>query len=431
MRHSPIPSTLFSDRRKEFAKKMAPDSIAVFYSNDPMPRSGDQFYPFRQDSALYALTGIDQPGTILLLYPDAKNKIHREMVFIQPCDLEHAIWNGDRLNQKDAAAISGIATIRWIGQWETIMPSLFYSVNSIYVNTREQEKFDSPLLSLNDRMAAELKNLYPFHTFHRAQPLLKQMLMIKHPVELELIKKAVTVTGLAFQRVLQTIRPGMREYEVEAELSYEMLRNGCQHAFEPIVASGVSACTLHYIKNDQVIAPDSLVLLDFGAEYANMASDMTRTIPASGRFSKTQKKIYQAVLNVLNETMKMMSPGMTLESLNKETGKKIESELISLKILTKSEIKRQDLKSPLWRKYFMHGVSHHLGYDVHDIGDRTVPFKAGMVLTCEPGIYIPELKTGVRLENDILITRRGSENLMKSIPVDPDEIETLMNSKTK
>jgi Xaa-Pro aminopeptidase len=428
MRYQPIPSILFSDRRNGFAKKMVPGSIAIFYSNDPMPRNGDQFYPFRQDSDLFALTGLEQQSTVLVLCPDAKNKLLREIAFILPQDKEHAIWNGDRYSAKEARLISGIQTICTTDQWDSIMPDLIRTHSTIYINPRQQDRFETPVQSLNDRMSEQLRQRYPTHTFAHAHPILRQMAMIKHPGEIETLKRAVEVTGLAFDRVLHSIRPGMKEYEVEAELTYVLTKNGCHHAFEPIVASGKSACTLHYIRNDRRIKKGDLVLIDFGAEYAFMAADMTRTIPASGRFTKRQKEIYTSVLMVLEEVTEIMRPGITLEELNKETGKLIERELIRLRILTKSDLRSQDPSAPLRKKYFMHGVSHHLGYDVHDIHERDTPLKAGMVLTCEPGLYIPEEKTGIRLENDILITRGKPRNLMSAIPIHPDEIEYLMNA---
>ncbi|HZV69946.1 MAG TPA: Xaa-Pro aminopeptidase [Saprospiraceae bacterium] len=429
MRYDLISSGQFSDRRLNFIKKMKPGAIAVFYSNDLMPRSADQYFPFRQDSALFALSGLDQPGTILILYPDAKKNQLKEIAFILPPDPEHAIWNGDRLQQADAKKISGIGTIKTLDEWDKIMPALFRTANSIYINNREQDRFHAEIPSQNDRKAGELKKSYPTQTFLKTQPILRDILMIKHPGEIELMKRAVEVTGLAFDRVLKTIKTNSKEYEVEAELSYILSRNGCTHAFEPIVASGKSACTLHYIRNDQVIRPGTLVLLDFGAEYAYMASDMTRTIPVSGKFSKRQRQVYTSVLKVLNEITSMMNPGITIDQLNKEAGKLIEQELLLLKIITQRDVRNQAKSNPVWKKYFMHGVTHHLGYDVHDISNRSAPLKPGMVLTCEPGMYIPGENIGIRLENDILITRKGSLNLMESIPIHPDEIESHLNTR--
>ena len=430
MRYSTIPSKLFADRRKEFAKKMEPGSIAIFYSNDQVPRSGDQFYPYRQNSALFSLSGIDQEGTILVIYPKSKKKAFKEILFVLAHDPKHSIWNGDRLSQKQVSKISGIDTIIPIDKSESLIQDLIKRANSVYINSNEEGNSGIGHSSLAERKSSELKKLSPSHNILSSQSILRQTAMVKHPVEIELLKKAIQVTGLAFDRVLRNVHPGMREFEVEAELSYVLGQNGCRHAFEPIVASGKSACTLHYISNDKKIQPGTLILIDFGAEYANMASDMTRTIPVSGRFTKEQKKIYNAVLFVLQEVTQMMQPGMSVKELNAEAGKLIESELIKLKVLSKGAVKKQDIKSPLWQKYFMHGVSHHLGYDVHDLADRDVNFREGMVLTCEPGIYLPDLKTGIRLENDILITGKGPQNLMASIPIEPDEIESIMQSKT-
>jgi Xaa-Pro aminopeptidase len=428
MRYLPIPSSLFEDRRKAFARKMVPGSLAVFYSNDLMPRNGDQFYPFRQDSDLFALSGLDQQETIIVLYPEAKNKSYREIAFILAHDPEHTIWHGERYAIKEAKAVSGINTILNIEQWDSIMPALLRSASTIYINPRQQDRFESPVFSQNDRMAETLKKLYPDKHFAYAHAILQHLTMIKHPLEIGQLKKAIDITGIAYDRVMHTIKPGKKEYEVEAELHYILTRNGCHHAFEPIVASGKSACTLHYIRNDRTIKKGELVLIDFGAEYAHMASDMTRTIPASGKFNTRQRDIYISVLKVLEEITSIMRPGITLDQLNKETGNLIERELLRLKIISRTDLRKQDPNSPLRRKYFMHGVSHHLGYDVHDKGERTVPLKAGMVLTCEPGLYIPEEKTGIRLENDILITRGKPKNLMEHIPIYPDEIESIMNS---
>ncbi len=409
-------------------KHMERGSVAIFYSNDLMPRSGDQTFPYRQESTLFALTGIDQPGTILVLCRLPNKNSFKEILFILPKDPDHVIWHGERLTNKQASTISGMDTIRTVDHWNDIMDGIIGEAKSIYVNIPEKGKSGSPFELQNERMAALLKKNNPELTLRSAFPILQTILMIKHQEEIEMVKQAVHVTGLAFKHLLQRVRPGMNEYEAEAELTYILHRNGCRHAFEPIVASGKSACILHSISNDNIIKPGTLVLIDFGAEYANMASDMTRTIPAGGKFSNEQRKIYNSVLHVLNEVTGMMRPGVTIDQLNKEAGKLIEGELIMLKIISKSEVKRQDPQKPVWKKYFMHGISHHLGYDVHDTSDKNLPLRSGMILTCEPGIYLPELKTGIRLENDILITKKGPHNLMKDIPISTEEIESLMNS---
>jgi Xaa-Pro aminopeptidase len=431
MRYQPIPSSLFADRRDQFAKKMVRGSMAIFCSNAQVPRSGDQVFPFRQDPALFALSGIDQPGTIIILFPAAKRKADREIAFILPQDPEHAIWHGERLTAKQASQISGISAVYDLDRWDNVMPRLISDATSVYVNSRQPDRMTVDCFSPNDRMAEKLSQQYPALTLIDAQSILRQMMMVKHPVELALMKTAVGVTGEAFDRVLRVIKPGMKEYEIESELTYVLSRNGCQHAFEPIVASGKSACTLHYVRNDREIKKGELVLIDFGAEYAGMASDMTRTVPASGVFTSRQKAIYTSVLKVLKEVTDIMRPGVTIDELNKEAGSLIERELVNLRILTKRDIRRQDPKHPLRRKYFMHGIGHHLGYDVHDISDRTARLKPGMVITCEPGLYIPEEQTGIRLENDILITRGKPKNLMQHIPIEPEEIEDIMHLNRK
>ncbi len=428
MRYAPIPVKLFESRRKSFTRKMIPGSLAIFYSNDPMPRNGDQCYPFRQDSSLFAVSGLDQPGTIIVLFPGAKHPEHREIAFILPKDREHAIWHGNRYSPKVTSHISGISTVHSLKQWDKVMSQLISSVHTIYTQSRQKDRTEIHRLLQPGYMDAATTKSNPVHNFLDSSDILREQLMIKHPVEKDMMKKAIEVTGYAFQRVLQTIQPGRKEYEVEAEITYVLTQHGCQHAFEPIVASGLSACTLHYTKNNLPIKKGDLVLLDFGAEYACMASDMTRTIPASGRYSKRQREIYVSVWSILKEMTQMMRPGVTLDQLNVETGKLVESELIKLRILTKKDLRNQDKESPLRKKYFMHGISHHLGYDVHDLHDRSVPLKTGMILTCEPGLYIPQEKTGIRLENDILITRDQPQNLMKNIPIDPDEIESMMHS---
>lgn len=429
MRHAPIPDSLFADRRRDVMKVLPADSLAVFYSNDEMPRTADQVFPFRQDSALFALTGITQPGTILVLYRGAKNKHSREMIFILPEDPHHTIWNGERLSSRRAIKISGIDTVHVTEEWDRIMTPIFHTVRSVYLNTPELPS-TAEVLTQNERMTVKLKSVFPFHTFHSIQPLLARIFMKKHDAEIDLLKKAVQVTSLAFDHVLRGTRSGMKEYEIEALITYVLTAQGCRHAFQPIVASGPAACILHYVENNRRVKKDELILLDFGAEYACMNADMSRTIPASGRFSKEQKKFYIAVLNVLRETTKLMRPGITLAELQKEAGRLIENELITTRLISKREVRRQDPKSPIWKKYFMHGISHHLGYDVHDLSDRSAPLKSGMVLTCEPGLYIPELKLGIRLENDILVTKNGPIDLMANVPIEPEDIESAMNSKT-
>lgn len=404
---------------------MKRDSLAIFYSGDPMRRSGDQSYPYRQDPILFSLSGIDQPGTVLVLIKSSDTS-EDEHLFILPNDPHHTIWNGERLTHQAASAISGTQHVHRISQLDKFLQRTIPTVRHIYLQLPEGENSFSHTPA--QRQSDIFEKTYPNHIILNAEPLLRKTSMVKHPMEVELIKKAVSITGSAFGNLLQHIKPGQLEYELEAHLTYQILKLGGRHAFEPIIASGKSACILHYTTNDRIIKPGTLVLIDFGAEYANMASDMTRTVPASGRFRPEQKKVYLSVMHVLDRITAMMRPGILLPELTAEAGRIIESELIKLKILSRHQVKQQDKAKPLWKKYFMHGVSHHLGYDVHDLSDRTAPLKPGMVVTCEPGLYIPELKMGIRLENDILITRGRPINLMADVPIDPDEIETLMKS---
>jgi Xaa-Pro aminopeptidase len=427
MRYEPISSSLFAAHRHAFVKQMKKNSMAIFFSNDAMPRSGDQTFPFRQDPDLYALSGLNQPGTILVLNPGASDQSMREFVFILSPDPLLTVWNGKRYSKMDARKLSGIQNVYTLGQWSRVMIPLLESAKVIYLNAALTENPLHRVLNQNERRGVELQNDWPKLTFLSARPLLQKQMMIKHSIEIELMKKAISVTGKAFEEVLKVVRPGLREFEVEAELTREIIRSGCQNAFEPIIASGKSACTLHYTRNDGVLRSGTLVLLDFGAEYAGMASDMSRTIPVSGRFTKRQREVYVAVWEVLNEVMDMMRPGITIAELNAETGKLMDSALIRLKLLTRQDLRSQDPAWPLRKKYFMHGVSHHLGWDVHDKNEPDAELKPGMILTCEPGLYLSKEKTGIRLENDILISRGAPINLMKHIPIDPDEIEGLMN----
>ena len=428
MRYEPISSALFTSRRTAFAKLMKRNSVAIFFSNDAMPRSGDQSFPFHQDPDLFALSGLDQPGSALVLNPGAPDPLMRAIAFILSPDPLHTIWNGKRYSKAEAKKVSGLQMIYTLDQWSKIITPLLESAQIIYLNASLQENPLLKVVNQNDRRAFELQKDWSGKIFLSSKPLLQKLMMTKHPIEIELMKKAIEVTGRAFLQVLKVMKPGWMEYEIEAELTSEIIRSGCQHAFEPIVASGKSACTLHYVRNDGRLRSGSLVLLDFGAEYAGMASDMSRTIPVSGRFTKRQKEIYHAVWDVLRESTDLMRPGITLAQLNKETGKMIDAALLRLKLVTRHDLRHQDPSHPIRKKYFMHGVSHHLGWDVHDKHEQGAFFSPGMVLTCEPGLYIIEEKTGIRLENDILITRGNPTNLMKHIPIDPDEIEDLMNS---
>lgn len=429
MRYEPLSSELFRFNRKRFTRKMSPDSIAVFHSNDRMPRNGDTTFPFRQDSSLFYLSGLDQEETVLVLFPDCIKDGFHELAFIRRTSDQIAVWEGEGLTKEQAREISGIDKIYWLDEMEVILHELILLAKRVYVNLNEHDRFSSEVVDRNLRFTRELQSRYPAHKFHRAQPILKKLMMIKHPMEVQIIQHAIDITGHAFQRVLDFVQPGVMEYEVEAEITHEFIRRRANgHAYEPIVASGKNNCVLHYIKNNRRCQAGDLVLLDFGAEYANYAADLSRTIPVSGHFTERQRKVYDAVLRVLRRASNLLVPGLTLDDYQKEVGKLVESELLDLGLLDKTDIKNQDEKRPAYKKYFMHGTSHHLGLGVHDLANRYDPIQAGMLFTCEPAIYIAEEGFGIRLENDILVTDHAPIDLMDRIPIEAEEIEMLMNA---
>lgn len=429
MRYQPIHPELFKLNRRRFTRKMLPDSIAIFHSNDLMPRNGDTFHPFRQNSDLFYLSGLDQEETVVVLFPDCVKEGFQEIAFIKRTDQFIAIWEGEKLTKEKATAISGIQKVYWLDQMDNILNELILLSKRIYVNPNENDRFNSAVEDRNLRFAKALQKRYPLHKYHRSQPILKKLAMIKSPLEIGLMQRAINITGDAFKRVLEFVQPGVMEYEVEAEITHQFIKSGANgHAYEPIIASGSSNCILHYIKNNQKCKDGDLLLMDFGAEYANYAADLSRTIPVNGQFSTRQRKVYDAVLTVMKGAKELLVPGTILEDYHKEVGKMMESALLDLKLLTPSDIEKQDSSFPAYKKYFMHGTSHHLGLDVHDLAHRYDPIQAGMVFTCEPGIYIREEGMGVRLENDILVTDTGPVDLMSNIPIEAEEIEELMNA---
>lgn len=426
MRFKKIDSNLFIQNRQRFARQMRSDSLAIFQTNDKMPRNGDQYFPFRQNSDFFYLTGIDQPESVLLLYPDASREDHREILFIKKGDALSEIWEGQRYTKKEARDISGIQKVMWLQQLPGIQQNLIHQAKRIYVNENENLSVQAEIQTRDIRIAKEIKERYPFHKYHRSQPILRYLRMIKSHPEIELINHAAGITSQAFHRVLKAVKPGMKEYEIEAEIIHTFIAHGSAgHAYDPIVASGASSCVLHYIKNDQVCDNGDILLLDFGAEYGHYAADLSRTIPVNGKFTSRQRDVYQAVLRVLKQTIELMVPGMTLDELNKEVGLMISHELVALDLIDRKDLKEKG-EYAAYRQYFMHGVAHHLGLDVHDLSDRNSPFQAGMILTCEPGIYIAEESLGIRLENNILITDNGPVDLMAEIPIEVDHIESLM-----
>ncbi len=428
MKYKPLKTKLFKLNRKRFTEALEPGAVAIFHANDLMPRNGDAYHKFRQNSDLFYLSGLDQEEVVLVLFPDCVNEAWREVVFTKRTDEHIAIWEGEKYTKAQVQEISGVQTVFWLEEMDRVLTDLIILSKVIYLNGNENPRFRSPIQYKDLRFLEEVKRTFPFHRIERSQPILKHLRMIKSKHEIAAIQKAIDLTEKGFRRVLEFTTPGVMEYEVEAEIIHEFIRNGATgHAYEPIIASGSNACVLHYLNNNQRCENGDLLLMDFGAEYANYAADMTRTIPVNGQFTKRQKKVYNAVLKVMKESIQMLRPGTTVDKYHQEVGKIMQSELIGLGLLDKTDVKNQSKANPLYKKYFMHGTSHHLGLDVHDIGNFFVDIQPGMVFTCEPGIYIREEGLGIRLEDDILVTSDNPINLMKNIPIEIDEIEGGMN----
>ncbi len=429
MKYTPLNPELFQLNRRRFTREMKSNTIAIFNSNDQMPRSGDQFFPFRQNAGLYYLCGIDQEETMLVLFPDCPKDGHKEVLLIKRTNEHIAVWEGHKYTKEEARAASGIEKVLFLDEAEQVLNELILLSEGIYLNINENDRYLSEVETRDLRYAKYLRNRYPAHALYRAQPMMKKLQMVKSQFEVDVIQHSVDITGKAFRRVLEFVKPGVWEYEVEAEITHEFLRNRCEgHAYTPIIASGKNACVLHYVENNRQCQNGDVLLMDFGSEYANYAADLTRSIPVNGQFTDRQRAVYNAVLRVLKEARAMLVPGNILEEYHKEVGKVMESELIGLGLISREEVARQDPDKPAYKKYFMHGTSHHLGLDVHDLCLRYEPFRAGMMFTCEPGIYIPEENLGIRLENDILITDDGPIDLFRSIPIEAEEIEELMNA---
>ncbi|QEM08486.1 aminopeptidase P N-terminal domain-containing protein [Mucilaginibacter rubeus] len=429
MKYLPIKNSLFTNNRKNFVSRTKPNSIAIFHANDEFPRSGDQAFMFKQNPDFFYLTGIDQEQSILVLYPDCPNKAYREVLFLRQTNEHIAIWEGHKYTKEEAREASGIESIFWLQEYDTILHSIINYAENIYINTNENDRYAHTVPYRDYRMYEALKLKYPLHNYTRSAPILRDLRVIKSDIEIELTQKACNITRDAFVRVLKYTKPGVTEYEIEAEIIHEFIRRRATgHAYNPIIASGPNAIVLHYNDNNQVCKDGDVILLDFGAEYGNYNADMTRSIPVNGRFNPRQRKVYNAVLNVMREATKLIVAGTVWNDYQDEVGKIMTSELIGLGLLDRHDVEKQDKNAPLYKKYFMHGTSHHLGLDVHDYASRYKPFEVGNILTCEPGIYIAEEGLGIRLENNILITGNGNTDLMGDIPVEADHIEEIMNS---
>lgn len=427
MKHLPIDKELFVHNRHNVAKHLKASSLAILHSNDVMPTNADGTMPFRQNSDLFYLSGVDQEESILLLYPDARDAKMKEVLFVRETNDHVLTWEGYKLTKEQAREVSGVETVRWVSEFTDVLTTLITEVEHVYLNSNEHPRAVVEVETRDARFIKWMKDRYPLHKYERLAPVMHHIRAIKSEAEVALIRKACQITEQAFRRVLSFVKPGVMEYEIEAELYHEFLRNRSRGpAYQPIIASGANACILHYVENNQECRDGDLILMDFGAEYANYASDLTRTIPVNGKFSKRQRDVYESVLRVMKAATQMLVPGNTLDQYHSFVGTVMENELIRLELLKESDVRHQDPKKPLYKKYFMHGTSHHLGLDVHDVGERYRPFEAGMVFTCEPGIYIREEGIGIRLENDILVTKSGPVDLMETIPLEADDIERLM-----
>jgi len=430
MKYQPIDKELFCHNRRNFSRQLKPSSIAVFHSNDIMPTNADGTMAFRQNSDLFYLSGIDQEESILVLFPDSKDERMKEVLFIRESNEHILTWEGYKYTKEQAREVSGIQTVFWVQEFKQVLNTLMAEAEHVYLNTNEHLRAVVEVETRDARFIKWCKEVYPLHKYERSAPIMHYLRAIKSDIEIALIRQACQITELGFRRLLKFIKPGVMEYEVEAEICHEFIRNRSRGpAYESIIASGANACILHYTDNSRECKDGDLLLMDFGAEYANYAADMTRTVPVNGTFTKRQREVYDAVLRVMKAATQMLVPGNSLDQYHAFVGTVMENELIGLDLLNESDVRNQDPAKPLYRKYFMHGTSHFLGLDVHDVGNKYRPFEAGMVFTCEPGIYIKEEGIGVRLENDILVTKDGPVDLMKDIPLEAADIELLMKQK--
>jgi len=430
MKYDRINNALYIKNRKQFIEKMESNTLAVFNSNDIYPISADSTMPFQQHRDILSLSGVDQEESILVLFPSCSNEAHREILFLKETNEHIAVWEGEKLTKQAAFETSGIKTVYWLEQFPVIFKQLMAEATGIYLNTNEHLRANTEVETREDRFIKKVKQDFPAHGVFKSAPIMHKIRSVKDSIEIELMQKACKITEAGVRRLLNFIQPGVWEYEIEAELAHEFLRNRSKgFAYTPIVASGKNACVLHYIENNQQCKDGDVILLDVGAEYANYASDLTRCIPVNGRFTERQKEVYNAVLHVKTEAQKLLVPGTIMTEYHKQVGALMEEQLVNLKLITLDDIKNQNSDWPAYKKYFMHGTSHFIGLDTHDVGLWNEPIQAGMVFTCEPGIYIPEEGLGIRLEDDLVVQEKGEPfNLMKDIPLQAEEIEDLMNS---
>ena len=429
MKYEAIDQNLFIKNRNKYKNGLKPQSLAIFNSNDIYPISADSTMPFQQHRDILYLSGVDQEESILVLFPDCSDAAHREILFLRETNETIAIWEGEKLTKETAFKTSGIKTVYWLDQFETIMKKLMSEAKQVYLNTNEHLRANTTVQTREDRFIDWIKKEYPIHSYERSAPIMHDIRAVKEPQEIALMQHACNITEKGVRRILPFIKPGVGEWEIEAELIHEFTKNRSKgFAYTPIIGSGRNACVLHYIENNSICNDGDVILMDFGAEYANYASDLTRCFPVNGKFTERQKAVYNAVLNVKNGANNILQPGISLAEYHKEVGLMMQSELKGLGLITQTDIDNEDPNWPAYKKYFMHGTSHYIGLDTHDVGSWTEPIKEDMVFTIEPGIYILEENLGVRLEDDYVIKSGGNFNLMQNIPIEAEEIEDLMNS---
>lgn len=431
MKYDPIDSKLFKKNRANFMQQMHPKTLAVFNSNDIYPISADSTIPFQQHRDIFYLSGVDQEESILVLMPNANNPVHKEVLFLKETNEHIAVWEGEKLTKEKAFERTGVTAVYWLQQFDTIFNQMMAEAEGIYFNTNEHLRANTEVQTREDRFIVKCKEKYPAHQVYKSAPILHALRSKKDPIEIDLMQHACDITAKGINRVLDFLKPGVWEYELEAEIMHEFLRNRSKgFAYTPIIASGKNACVLHYIQNNAQCQDGDVILMDFGAEYANYASDQTRCFPVNGRFTERQKQVYNAVLNVKKAAEKLLVPGTLIPEYHKEVGKLMTDQLLQIGLLDKTDVKNENPEWPAYKKYFMHGTSHFIGLDTHDSGLYHKPIEAGMVFTCEPGIYIPEENLGIRLEDDLIVRESGDPfNMMASIPLEIEEIEERMNSK--
>ena len=432
MKYQPLDASIFTQNRKRFASKMQKNSIAIIVSNDEFPNNGDALHTYKQNSDLLWLSGIEQEGSLVILFPDNPDPKYREvLVLVRPQELKE-IWDGKRLRSNEATAISGIKTIVWVDVLDGVLQQWIHLADSIYLDSNENDRKNNLVRTNEYRFIDEMKSRYPLHQYCRAAKLLKELRGVKTKEEIVVVQKAVDITETAFRRLLKFIQPGVFEYEIEAEIFHSFLsQRATGPAYHSILASGDNARTLHYTSNNNICKDGELILMDFGAEYGGYNADMTRTVPVNGKFTKRQKEVYNACLHLHDYAKSILKPGISIVKYTDKVGEEATKQFIKIGLLSKSDVKNEDADNMAYRKYLYHGISHHLGIDVHDLGTRTAPLEAGMLLTVEPGIYIKEESMGVRIENNIWITKTGNQDLFKNVPIKVEEIEALMKRNKK